>query len=174
MDYWHTSKKDRGIFKKTAITILGVIIGFAAARIIFISYRVSDDSMEPQFKRNTTVIILKFFNPMKGDAVLISAPSDKNRALLKRIAAAEDDIIEIRSKIIYINGKKDEQDQNRKSSDMRIFSANFTNRDNMPAVKLKRNEYFLINDNTDLSYDSREFGPVNKKNIIGKTIYSFK
>lgn len=171
MDYWHTSKKDRGIFKKASLAILGIIIGFIAARIFFTAYRVSDDSMEPEFKKNKLVIVLKKFTPIKGDAVLITNPAEENKAILKRIAAVEDDIIEIRSKIIYINGKKLIQDKNSISSDPRIFSVNFSQRDNMPSVKLKRYEYFLLGDNLDMSFDSREFGQVNKKNIIGKPVY---
>ncbi len=172
MDYWHTLKNDRGILKKTAFTILGIIIGFAFARFFFTAYKISDDSMEPEFKKNKTVIVLKLFSPIVGDAVLITNPADEGKVLLKRIAAAEDDVIEIRSKNITINGKNIQPYRNRKNSDPRVFPVNFSQRDNMPSIKLKRNEYFLLGDNLDISFDSREFGQVNKKNIIGKTIYT--
>ncbi len=172
MDYWHTLKNDRGILKKTAFTVLGIIIGFAFARIFFTTYKISDNSMEPEFKKNKTVIVLKLLKPAVGDAVLITNPVDEDKVLLKRIAAVEDDVIEIRAKNITINGKNIEPIKNRKNSDPRVFPVNFSQRDNMPSVKLKRNEYFLLGDNLDMSFDSREFGQVNKKNIIGKTIYT--
>jgi signal peptidase I len=172
MDYWHALKKNRGIFKKVLFAIAGILIGFAFTRFFFTSYKITDTSMEPEFKKNKTVIVLKVFTPSAGDAVLITSPIEKDRALLKRIAAVEDDIVEIRSKKIFINGKSLLPHKNFTYSDERIFPVNFSQRDNMPSVKLKRNEYFMLGDNLDMSFDSREFGQVNKKDIIGKTIYT--
>jgi hypothetical protein len=47
----------------------------------------------------------------------------------------------------------------------------FSFRDNMPPVKLNRNEYFIMGDNFDNSFDSRVFGPISGKLIEGKIIY---
>ena len=43
-------------------------------------------------------------------------------------------------------------------------------------IKLAENEYFLVGDNRDNSFDSRMFGPISKDRIIGKAylkIYPF-
>jgi len=41
---------------------------------------------------------------------------------------------------------------------------------NCPAVRLAARQYFLLGDNRDDSWDSREFGPISADRIIGKAI----
>ena len=50
----------------------------------------------------------------------------------------------------------------------------FSFRDNMPAIKLKRNDFFVLGDNIDNGFDSRHFGKINEHLIIGEVIYKFK
>ncbi len=40
-------------------------------------------------------------------------------------------------------------------------------------VKIERKDYFLQGDNTKFSTDSRDFGPVKRKNIVGKMILKY-
>ncbi len=44
----------------------------------------------------------------------------------------------------------------------------------MPAVKLEADEYFLLGDNLDYSFDSRTFGPVSRECIIGRIIFGLE
>jgi len=50
---------------------------------------------------------------------------------------------------------------------------NFTFRDNMPAVKLSRNQYFVLNDDLDSGFDSRTLGVIPGSLIIGRIIYKY-
>jgi len=47
----------------------------------------------------------------------------------------------------------------------------FSFRDNMPQLKLEDDEWFVLCDNIDFGFDSREFGPIHKSNIIGRIIF---
>ena len=50
---------------------------------------------------------------------------------------------------------------------------NFTFRDNMPAVKLSRNQYFVLNDDLDRGFDSRTLGVIPGSLIIGRVVYKY-
>ncbi|WP_371821051.1 S26 family signal peptidase [Vagococcus sp. CY52-2] len=43
----------------------------------------------------------------------------------------------------------------------------------MFSYKLNRHEFFVLDDNGGNSIDSRHFGCINKRNIVGKMIYLF-
>ena len=106
--------------------------------------------------------------PEIGDIVLIKSPIEPEKVLLKRIIAKEGDTIEIRNKIFYRNDKKIKFTWKTTSTDKRIFPMKFTGRDNSASFRMKRKQYFLVGDNLDYSFDSRNFGPIDEEDIIGR------
>lgn len=158
---------------RSVIVIGGVVLGFLLCRIFITPHTVSDDSMRPVYKSGDRILILKHATPVKGDVVLMESPVETDRVLLKRVAATEGDIIEIRDKVFYLNNKKYEFKWNPLSLDGRSFPMTFTKRDSMPSVKLKRNEYFVIGDNLDYSFDGRSFGIIGSERMIGRVIYKY-
>jgi len=151
----------------------GLIIGLILSRIFFVPFVVTDASMLPNFNIGDRIIIMKVSGTRPGDAVLIKSPVETDRVLFKRIIASEGDTIEIINKTIYINNKKLDVPWKTKSIDRRVLPMSFTYRDAMPMLKINRNEYFVIGDNPDYSFDSRSFGVVPEEAIIGKLLYTF-
>lgn len=156
---------------RAALAAAGVLIGFFLARAFITHYSVSDDSMLPNYKRGDLVLVLKHVSPSVGDAVLVRSPVEPDRALLKRVVGTEGDFIELRNKVLYRNNQKYSFKWKTKSVDNRVFPMSFTQRDNMPAVKIERRAVFVIGDNLDYSFDSRGFGPVDGSLIIGRVIF---
>ncbi|HRZ25254.1 MAG TPA: signal peptidase I [Spirochaetota bacterium] len=159
------------ILKAVIFLSAGIIAGMIAARIFVLPYNASDDSMKPNISPGDRAIICRFKDPSPGDIVLVKSPVEPDRALLKRIMAAEGDTVEVRNKIIYVNDSVYRFKWKTNSSDTRVFPMHFTGRDTMPAVKLERRQFFLLNDNLDNSFDSRNFGPVDDEAVIGVMIY---
>lgn len=97
----------------------------------------------------------------RGDIVYCRDPEgDQN--LIKRIIGLPGEMIEIKDGKIYVNGEeiKDYTDSKDLESCLKI--------------ELSDQEYFLMGDNRSHSRDSRAFGPVLSKQIIGKvTILPF-
>ncbi len=174
MLYYYEKDPDKiSPLKKIIFVMAGIIGGFFICRTFMGSFVLKDNSMLPQYKKGDTVIILKRTEPSIGDAVLLSNPLEQKKVLFKRVIAGANDTVEIRNKVFYINSKRVTFKWKTKSGDKRIFPAVFSYRDNMPPIRLGENEYFLIGDNIDFSFDSRTFGPVKDDLIIGKAIYKY-
>lgn len=159
------------ILIKAGFVAGGLLIGLIISRIFIIPADIADRSMEPVLKMGDKLLFLKTASPNRGDIVLVKSPIEKGKTLIKRIAAAEGDTIEIKDGYIIINGKPVPAGYSAVKKDSRILPMYFTSRDNMPAVRLMRSEFFLLNDNLDLAYDSRWFGKTPADSIIGVMIY---
>ena len=156
---------------RTIMLITGIALGFIISGFFIMPFFATDNSMLPNIKIGNLVFILKHVSPEIGDIVLIKSPADAEGVYLKRLIAKEGDAIEIRNKVIYINNKRFRFKWKTQSIDERIFPMNFTYRDNTPSVKIKKNNFYVIGDNLDRSYDSRNFGVIPYERIIGKVIY---
>ena len=158
---------------KISIILGGLLLGFLISRIFIIPYLVSSNAMTPNFNQEQRILIYRFGKAKPGSVILMDSPVDTDKVLLRRIIGVSGDTIEIKNKIIYRNNNKIQFTWKTTSKDDRNFPMSFTFRDNMPAVKIKRNEFFILNDNIDNSYDSRTFGVVKSDSIIGIHFYSF-
>lgn len=163
----------KSVFIKITFVLTGIITGFFISRIFFQTYAVKGDSMLPNLKNGDSVIIFKGLSPETGDIVLFTSPLEKDRVMLKRLIAKDGDVIEIRDKNIYINSRIASLPWDTRSIDKRILPEDFSGRDNLPALRIKKGEYFFMGDNLDYSFDSRNFGPVSDENIIGKVIFKY-
>lgn len=85
-----------------------------------------------------------------------------NIPLLKKIVGTPGDKISI-NKNVSINGKE--------LINSRIYKYDSQNRliyqSNLPNFTIKEDEYFVMSDYNDRSFDSRYFGPIKKNTIIG-------
>jgi signal peptidase I len=158
---------------KIIAAFAGLLVGVVLMRVFITPYRLADGSMEPNYKNGALVFVLKHRTPHRGDALLYTTPKGEETATVKRLIALPGDTVEVVNKVIMVNGKKIDPKWKTVSTDTRILDAAMTNRDQMKPITLKENEYFLIGDNLDMSFDSRETGPIEKDQIIGRIFLSF-
>jgi signal peptidase I len=170
---YQQEKPGSGILIKLLSAAGGIIAGFFICRMIFMPFRVTDSSMEPNLKNGDLVIILKHSAPKRGDIVLIESPVEPGRVFIKRIVGAEGDTVEIRDRVFRFNNERFTFPWKTKSADRRVFPMNFTYRDNMPAVKIVRNHFFVLSDSLDGGFDSRALGAIPGDLVIGRMIYKY-
>ena len=106
-----------------------------------------------------------FRDPQPGDLVIIESPEDESKDLFKRCIAVGGQTVEIRNKIIFIDGKPFENPPGVKNTDPRVLPSRFIARDNYAPYKVPDDHIFVVGDNRDNSYDSRYFGPIPLDNI---------
>ena len=159
------------MLSKIIILAAGVIIGFVCIRIFFLLMVIKSDSMNPTLKAGDKIVISKMSGIKNGDIAAIESPTERNNILVLRIIASEHETVEIRNKELFVNDKRVDITADSTRDKKIIYPMKFSYRDNMPPLQLDRNEYFVLGDNFDKSYDSRTFGKISKNIIIGKIIY---
>ncbi len=168
--YYH-EEKESALVKTVKISLLvsaGIIFGFLASRIFLVTHVQAGNSMEPNAPPGSRAFVVKHVTPRKGDMVLMKSPVKEGTVLLTRVVASEGDTVEIRNKTVYVNSRKLKKNWKTVMNDPRIFPMRFSYRDNMPALRVKRNEFFVMGDNFDTGFDSRNFGLVSGDRIIGR------
>jgi signal peptidase I len=100
--------------------------------------------------------------PGRGEVAVFLLPKDNKTHFVKRIVGLPGEEIQIREKVLYING-------NAIPEPYAVFegSAPQRERDYGP-LKIPSNAVFVLGDNRDNSYDSRFWGPVPLKNLLGR------
>jgi len=117
----------------------------------------------------TDKISYRFNEPQRGDVVVFKAPPSEPCAprgceYIKRIIGLPGETVRIENNAIFINNKKLEEFF--LPADVTIQGGNF-----LPigkTITLEEDEYLLLGDNRSYSRDSREFGPIERKNLVGK------
>ncbi|HQO39360.1 MAG TPA: signal peptidase I [Spirochaetota bacterium] len=165
------NKVDHPLLFKAVMLAAGLFLGLFCARIFFTVMTVNTDSMEPSVRRGSTVLLSAFSPVRTGDIVAIENPAQSDRLLLLRVLAEGNDTVEIRNRVIYINDNRFEPRWKIIRGDITALPMKFCYRDNMPPLRLGRNEYFLMSDSYDEGYDSRVFGKIDASAIAGKAVY---
>lgn len=150
--------KRKETFKKIGIyLILPVVLGLLFSHFILQFSNVCGDSMYPTYDNGDYVLVKKFHNQYeKGDIVIVK---EEGRELIKRIAGTPGDAITFQKKQLYVNGKV-----------AKFYNYQGIEPKNFQSIVLKKEEYLVIGDNFEVSYDGRSFGAVSKSCVIGKVV----
>ncbi|MEK7211450.1 MAG: signal peptidase I [Patescibacteria group bacterium] len=132
-------------------------------------FYVQGASMEPNFADRDYLIIdeisYRFRNPERGEIVVFKYPNDPKQVFIKRIVGLPSEKINISGgKVTVYNGENTGGQV--LNEDAYLSPYIYTSGEKV--VTLKSDEYFVLGDNRNSSLDSRIFGPVNQRSIIGK------
>lgn len=141
---------------------------------LFRPFQVSGDSMDPTYKDKeyilTSLISLKFSDPIKGDVIVFKSPTDPDKDFIKRVMATAGDTIYLKEGFVYVNNIKVDESKYL-ADDVRTYGGSFLNED-VP-VKVPENSFIVMGDNRSSSSDSREWGFLEKDKIIGNSIFVY-
>jgi len=153
------------------ITIIALLIIVPIRVFIFQPFFVSGASMEPNFHDLDYLIIdeitYRLGEPERGDVIVFYNPRNTSQRFIKRIIALPGETIKISQGDVYIKYSGQEEFFLLNESD--YLSENVKTSGNLIIV-LKEDQYFVMGDNREASYDSRNFGTLDEKHIIGRSI----
>lgn len=130
---------------------------------------VSGASMNPTFTDGQYLIVdevsYRFNNPMRGDVIIFKYPKDPKKYFIKRIIGlpGETVVIDERGSVSI------RQQGNGGQITLKEPYVYFPKNESAERV-LKEDEYFVMGDNREGSYDSRMWGPVKRDFLIGKAL----
>ena len=123
-----------------------------------------------------------FREPRQGDIVVFRFPLDKNLSYIKRCIATEGQTVEIRDKVVYVDGVPFENPPKSKFTSEITYPRGYVeravvprkmemrNRDNYGPITVPPGHLFAMGDNRDNSADSRYWGFLPRDLVIGKAL----
>jgi signal peptidase I len=125
--------------------------------------RVDGSSMAPTVLHGDRLIVDKlayrFGAPASGDVVLFRSPVHPDEAYVKRIVARPGDTIVIRSGKVFVNGAPFREPH---------IPPEFQSHENWGPYPVPDGFYMVLGDHRNRSSDSRAWGPISHRAIIGK------
>ena len=124
-------------------------------------------SMEPTYLDGDYLIIdeisYRFETPKRGEVIIFRYPLDPTQFFIKRVVGLPGETVKVENGKVII----EEQSGNSFILDESQYLHGVTTAGNVETT-LEDNEYFVLGDNRNASSDSRRWGEVNKKLIIGR------
>lgn len=163
-------------FIETVVTALAIFV--IVYLFLFQPHSVKGNSMSTPFPQAfldgeyflTNKITYKFNEPKKGEVVVFKAPQNEDYDYIKRIIAIPGDTIKIREGKVYVNGEL--LDESAYLTPDSFTSAGHFLKEG-EEISTPQGKYFVLGDNRNHSSDSREWGFVPFKNIIGKAWFRY-
>jgi len=125
--------------------------------------RVEGQSMAPTLEDQDRLIVNKLVyrigEPRRGDIVMLYYPLNPEKSFVKRVIAEEGDTVRIVDGRVYVNDIPLQDD---------YIPADFRSHDDWGPQVIQEGYYFVMGDHRNNSSDSRHWGLVPKKYIIGK------
>lgn len=157
--------KDTAIFAVIALAVILPIRFFVAQPFI-----VDGSSMDPTFATNQYLIVDELsyrFEPIaRGDVIIFKYPNDTTKYFIKRVIGLPGETVQIEGTKVLIKNKTNPQGFT--LTENYVDPANFTSDHTL--VTLTGSQYFVMGDNRGASFDSRSWGSVDRKLIIGRPL----
>lgn len=170
-------------FREYAESIIAaVILALIIRSFVIQAFKIPSGSMLPTLLVGDHILVNKFIygtkipftdkrilplrSPSRGDIIVFRYPMDKKKDFIKRVVGVEDDVVEIRDKVVFINGKPWENSYG-VHKESTILPGTVSPRDNFGPVSVPPDALFTLGDNRDHSRDSRYWGFVELKEVKG-------
>jgi signal peptidase I len=133
-----------------------VTFGFQVARV-------DGRSMAPTLEDHDRLIVNKLVyelgDPLPGDIVMLYYPINPEKMFVKRVIAKENDTVRIVDGRVYVNDVALHDE---------YVPEEFRSHDDWGPLTVQQGYYFVMGDHRNNSSDSRHWGQVPKKYIVGK------
>jgi signal peptidase I len=137
----------------------------------------------------TDVHLPAFGEPRRGDVAVFIPPHEPGKNYVKRLVAVPGDTVEMRNKLLFLNGEQLDEDYARYSDPNDIYLPGMIwqcdyrpagvegpcrpTRDNWGPIVVPDGRFLMLGDNRDDSEDSRYWGFVERRAIKGRPLFVY-
>lgn len=152
--------------------VVALILTLIIRTFVVQAFKIPSGSMRPTLLEGDKLFVNKyvyrFEKPKRGDIIVFRFPNDPKKDFIKRLVASGGETVEIRDGRLYVDGDVlDDTD-----TFGRFF---YYNHDPYGGpdekVRVPEDSYYVLGDNSANSTDSRFWGFVPKKNVLGKAFF---
>lgn len=160
-------EKKPGFIKDTLrFTFIALLIVVPFRMFIAQPFLVNGASMDPTFENGHYLIVdelsYQFKTPERGSVLIFKYPLDPKKYFIKRVIGLPSETVRIEEGKVFIENKEHPQ-----GFELKEPYIAFTKNDTLTTT-VKDGEYFVMGDNRSGSLDSRYWGPLPEKFIIGR------
>ena len=153
--------------------LIAAILAMGIRTFLFGPYKIPTGSMRPVLMEGDRIFVDKisyrFREPRRGDVVVFKYPLDRKKDFVKRLVALGGETLEIREGQLYVNGQRLEKPAS-------IAERFYYNRSDWTfgrrgqIINIPEGHLFVLGDNSAQSSDSRNWGFVPRKDVIGRAV----
>ncbi|MFZ2522480.1 MAG: signal peptidase I [Minisyncoccia bacterium] len=160
---WKDIVKEIVIF---VIIAFGIVLPFRM--YVAEPYLVDGRSMDPTFKTGDYLIVNKILyrykTPERNTVLVFKYPNDPKKSFIKRVIGLPGETVEIKGNTVTIKNKENPEGL--------VLDQSYVIHTSQQDIKrvLSEDEYFVMGDNRTESFDSRAWGPLNKKYVSGEPL----
>lgn len=165
--------------------LIALIIAIIVRSFFLQAFKIPSSSMEPTLLIGdhllvnrlsyvvkvpfTDIVLFHLGSPERGDVVVFRYPLERDKDFIKRVIATEGETVEIRDKVIFVNGKRIDDPWGH-FLDKSIVPSYIAPKDNLGPIRVPKDSLFVMGDNRDRSADSRFWGFVHRDDLVGEAL----
>ncbi len=163
-------------YLKSALQVLWEVVKVALVSLAIIlpiryflvqPFYVKGASMEPNFYDHDYLLIdeisYRLREPDRGDVVVFRYPRDPSNYFIKRVIGLPGERLVVNEDKIFISAPSGEQVEYHEP-----YLGEWIKTIGSTDITLGDRQYFVLGDNRGASLDSRSFGPIDRKAIVGR------
>ena len=157
-----------GIKETVETIVIALLLAFVIRTFVVETFWIPSGSMKPNLQVGDRIMAYKFLYNLnwvkRGDIIVFKYPLNPKKDFVKRAIGLPGDVVQIREKKVFVNGKEIKEPYVIHNDNWEVGFP----RDDYGPVKVPPGSLFMLGDNRDSSDDSRFWGFVPEKNIIGE------
>jgi signal peptidase I len=156
----------RMVLETVDAALFAVVLAFVIITFVVQAFYIPSGSMEPTLRVGDRILVAKFYYRLapiqRGDVIVFRYPLNPGKDFVKRVVGLPRDTVELRAGVVFVNGTP--------HPELTPSQGEGGCPQNYGPKKVDPGHLFVMGDNRCNSEDSRFFGLVPVRNVVGKAL----